>query len=49
MIGREPDRLDKFLDALTQELLKRYNQCPSAATADTILLAVANAIAEARK
>lgn len=46
---RENDRLDKFLDALTAELLKRYHQCPGTATADTILLAVANAVAEARK
>ncbi len=48
-MSKDADRLDKFLDALTAELLKRYHQCPGTAPADTVLLAVANAIAEARK
>ena len=47
--GDKQDRLDRFLDRLETDLLKRYQSCPTDATADSILLAVLNAIAEARK
>lgn len=41
--------LDRFLDKLEAELKLRYAECPHTTTPDTILLAVLNAIAEARK
>lgn len=49
MSQAQPDRLDKFLDALETDLLKRYQACPNNATPDSILLAVLNAVSEARK
>lgn len=41
--------LADFLDSLEAELKRRYEACPSNATADSVILAVLNAIAEARK
>lgn len=44
-----PNQLDAFLDKLEAELKRRYAECPATVTPDSILLAVLNAIAEARK
>ena len=45
-----PDNeLSRFLDKLEAELKRRYAECQPYAAPDTILLAVLNAIAEARK
>jgi len=43
------DPLNTFLDKLEKELHDRYKVCEATATPDSILLAVLNAIAEARK
>lgn len=45
----EQSELDRFLDKLEAVLYRRYNQCQATVTPDSILLAVCNAIAEARK
>lgn len=41
--------LDKFMEILEYELIHRYRLCEESVPPDSILLAVANAVAEARK
>lgn len=43
------DRLDVFLARFEVELERRYKECPPTATPDSILLAVLNAVAEAKQ
>jgi len=41
--------LDVFIEALEESLRKRYEVCSDVATPSSILLAVLNAVADARK
>lgn len=48
MTEHGPDKLDRFMDALIVSLAWRYDGCVDA-TPDSILLAVLNAVYDARK
>ena len=46
---KKRDRLDIFIDKFEAELHRRYNECPDTAAPSTILLAVLNAVEEAKQ